>query len=101
MCQPLQALDTITLSQNVIKNLQWDEFIGELKERAPTLFKLLSKITSHSDKRNEKKRGSAHFPGICMAASIILKERNREMCGVQGVMSLLLFASRADKVVCA
>ena len=31
--------------------------------------------------------------------AVILKEWNREMCGLQSLMSLLLFASRVDIVV--
>ena len=36
---------------------------------------------------------------ILASASVILKERNREMCGVQSLMSLLLFLSHANKHV--
>lgn len=46
---------------------------------------------------NKKKGESAHYLSILMAVAVILKERNREMCGVQSLISLLLFASRVDK----
>ena len=46
---------------------------------------------------NKKKGESAHYLSILMAVAVILKERNREMCGVQSLISLLLFASHVDK----
>ena len=61
---------------------QWKSLIEHLLSTAPTLFRLLSTISSHSDHRNKKKVDSAHYPGICMTAAVLLKERNREMCGV-------------------
>ena len=45
--------------------------------------------------RNQQKRGDAH----CMLMAILLKERNREMCGVQTLLSLILFSSRVQKQV--
>ena len=65
--------------------------VYELQAKAPTLLRVLSTIGAHNDHRNQKKCGSM--------ASVVLKERNREMCGLQSIMSLLLFASRVDKVV--
>ncbi len=45
------------------------------------------------------KVGEAHFPGICSAAAILLKERNREMCGLQSLVSLLMYSCHAEKQV--
>lgn len=78
---------------------QWKSLIEHLSSIAPTLFRLLSTISSHSDHRNKKKVDSAHYPGICMTAAVLLKERNREMCGVQSLISLLLYSSHVDKQV--
>ena len=77
----------------------WKSCIDELLAKAPSLLQILTKIACHSDHRNTKKMNSAHFPSICMAAAVILKERNKQMCGVQSLLSLLLFASRVDKQV--
>ena len=51
------------------------------------------------DHRNRSKSGRAHQPGICMAAAVVLKERNQKMTGVQSLVSLMLFASHVDKQV--
>ena len=32
-----------------------------------------------------------------MATAIMLKERNREMCGIQTLLSLILFSSHVQK----
>ena len=78
---------------------RWKDCIEDLSLRAPTLLSLLSSIVSHSDHRNEKKIESAHYPGICMTTAVLLKERNREMCGVQSLISLILYSSHAEKEV--
>ena len=75
----------------------WKVLIDELVSKAPILLQILCTLTSSSDPRNKHKSGSVHHPGICMAASVILKERNREMCGVQAMISLLLFESHANR----
>ena len=77
-----------------------EAFIQELKTHAPTLFQIASVIASHNDHKNESKKGSQHHPGICMALAILLKERNREMCGLQTVVSIAMFSSRVQKKVC-
>ena len=78
---------------------KWSNFVSDLSLKAPTLLKILSSIITHSDHRNKQKTDTAHHPGLCMATSILLNERNREMCGVQSIMSLLLFSSHVDKQV--
>ena len=42
------------------------------------------------------KKDEQHMPGICMAVATLLKERNREMCGVQSIISV---ASQVKKKV--
>ncbi len=79
--------------------VKWKTCVDELRAKAPLLLQILQKIACHSDHRNVKNVNTAHYPGICMAAAIILKERNREMCGMQSLISLLLFASCLDKQV--
>ena len=53
----------------------------------------------HNDHRNNNKKGTHHIPGVCMAIAILL-ERNREMCGIQSLLPLILFQSHAQKRVC-
>lgn len=77
----------------------WKRCMDELAVKCQSLLQILTKIACHSDHRNKKKIDTVHYPSICMAAAVILKERNREMCGLQSLTSLLLFASRVEKQV--
>jgi len=73
-----------------------------VKVKAPVLFQLLVTAVSHNDHRNTHKQGCHHYPGICMAAAVLLKERNRvnrEMCGVQTMLSLVMFNAHVQKKV--
>ena len=101
LCQRLPAnrslFRNIPLSQAV--NFKWSLLVTELQSRAPLLFKALSSIATHCDHRNQGKVGTSHYPGICMAAAVMLKERNREMCGVQSVVSLLMYSCHCEKRV--
>ena len=78
---------------------QWSNCIHELESKAPTMLKVFSIICTRNDHRNQHKCGDSHHPGICMAVAAILKERNREMCGIQSLISLVLFTSRVEKKV--
>ena len=82
-----------------LSDFSWKPLIIELQDNAPVLFKILTSIVSHSDSRNNFKVGSAHFSGICTAVSVVLKERNREMCGIQSLVSLLMYSSCCEKQV--
>lgn len=82
-----------------IKEFEWDNLIEEFKNKAPLFFQILCSVTSRNDHRNKSKHGRAHNPGICMAAAVVLKERNQKMTGVQSLISLTLFASHVDKQV--
>lgn len=61
----------------------WDVFVSELKSKAPTLLNILLTLVSFNDRRNTTKVGAAHHPGVCAAVAVLLKERSREMCGLQ------------------
>lgn len=88
-----------SISVNEMKNFKWNNFIDILTVKAPTLYCVISKVVSHSDFRNRTKLDRAHYPGICMISAVLLKERNREMCGIQSIISLLLYYSRTEKQV--
>ena len=89
----------LKILQAPLADFNWKVFVEDLQNKAPTFFQLLSIIASHGDHRNKTKVGDTHNPGICMAAAVILKERNREMNGVQSILSLLLFTSHVNKQV--
>lgn len=88
-CAKITKLDTFT----------WDCYIHEMEQKSPILLRLLRLIVSHSDHRNQQKQAEHHVPGICMTTAIMLKERNREMVGVQTHISLALFTSQVNKQV--
>ena len=71
--------------------------MNELESTAQLLLRLMLLIVSHSDHRNKEKRRARHYPGMCMAIATLLKERNREMSGVQTPISLSLFSSHVQK----
>ena len=100
LCQhsvaPLSRFRHIPVSD--LTEFDWKDCIDELSVKAPHFLEVLTKIACHSDARNKKKVTSAHNPAICMATSTILKERNKEMCGMP-LVSPLLFTSRVQKQV--
>ena len=73
--------------------------IAELEGKAPLLLRICSSIVSVNDHRNQHKCGASHYPGICMATAVLLKERNREVTGLQSLMYLLFFSSHVEKKV--
>lgn len=95
--QPVSVFRKVTSAQ--MESFSWDWYIQELETKCPILYRILGAVVTHSDHRNTLKKGSAHHPGICMAAAVLLKERNREMVGVQSYLSLVLFNSRVQKNV--
>ena len=84
---------------DALPQFRWCDCIAELKVKAPLTLQLVTALVSKNDSRNKQKCGDAHYPGICMAIAIMLKERNREMCGIQTLLSLILFSSRVQKQV--
>ena len=88
------------VSVDKFEKFSWDDCISELQSTCPTLLCILRNVVSSSDHRNVHKQSSSHHPGLCMAIAVILKERNREMCGVQTFLSLVLFNSHVQKKVC-
>lgn len=82
-----------------LPEFSWGIFITELQTKAPVLFRVMTSLVSRNDHRNQQKKGAAHYPGICMAVAIMLKERNREICGIQRMISPILFTSRVQKQV--
>ena len=65
----------------------------------PTLLQLLTAVVGVNDDRNTSKKGEQHHPGVCTAMAILFKERNREMCGIQTFISLVMFSSHVPKKV--
>ena len=78
---------------------KWSDMMMELEDVAPLLLKILHCLVAHNDSRNKFKVGAAHHPGICAAVAVILKERNREMCGLQSLLSLIMYSCHCEKQV--
>lgn len=97
LTKPLSPFRKIDASK--CSSFQWKMFVEELSHKAPTFLKILSSIVTSNDKRKQAAVIGSHNPGLSMAAAILLKERNREMCGLQSIISLLLYSSHVDKQV--
>lgn len=95
LTKPLSPFRKIDVSK--CSSFQWKVLVEDLSQKAPTLLKILSSIVV--DKRKKAAVTSTHHPSLCMAAAILLKERSREMCGLQSIISLLLYSSHVDKQV--
>ena len=81
---------------------KWSDLVDDMRSKSPILLQAFSTVVSHNDHRNTSKKGEQrHNPSICMATAILLKERNREMCGVQAIISIALYLSRVQKKVSA
>ena len=87
------------------EGFSFSDCITELERMCPTLFRLLTSVVTANDARNAEKRvkfrkkSAHHFPSVCTAAAILLKERNREMCGIQTHIALVLYHSNVKKKV--
>ena len=99
LCRRAEPSIFRTTAPENLSQFKWRSYVDEMESKAPTLLQLLMHLVSHSDRRNDAKKGDYHYPAVCMSAAVILKERNREMVGLPTYMSLLLFSSRAHKQV--
>ncbi len=87
------------------EEFSFPECIADLERTCPTLLRFLTSVVSANDARNAeqivkyRKKSTHHYPGICTAAAILLKERNREMCGLQTYVALVLYHSNVKKRV--
>ena len=95
---PVSLFRSMTLEQ--AENFSWTQAIAELKTKAPILYHILDLAVTHSSRRNKQKKGERQFSGLCMSVAILLKERNRMMCGIQSYVSSALFSSHVQKKVC-
>ena len=88
-----------TIAATDLANTKWGAFMEELQSKAPTLLHLLTTIVTFNDHRNVSKVGVSHHPGICAAVAVLLKERSREMCAIQSIVSVLMYTCHSDKQV--
>lgn len=82
-----------------IPQFQWEHFIEDLELKSPLLLRVLITAVTRIDYRYQHIPETAKFPGIVSAAALLLKQRNREMCGMASVVSLLMYACHCEKKV--
>ena len=99
LCQKKGASLFRKISLMGLSNNMWDAFMSDLESKAPTLLHIIVALVSFSDRRNILKVGTSHYPSICAAVAVLLKERNREMCGLQSLVSVLLYTCHSEKQV--
>ena len=100
LCRRAELTSFCNIPLKELQEFTWSKYVGEVEAVSPLLLELLKMIVSRSDSRNDCKRGRCHFPGISTAVAVLLKERNREMVGLQTFISLVLFTSYVQKQVC-
>lgn len=97
LCQKKPASLFRKIPVEDLAEFKWDDMIVELHNEAPLLLKVVDCLVARNDGRNKKKVGAAHYPGICSAISVLLKERNQEMCGLQSLISLMMYSCHCEK----
>ncbi len=95
--EPVSLFQAVSFEPSL--SFSWTRCIEELQTKCPILLQLLWAIVGHSDHRNRVKQGEHHYPGMCAATAILLKERNKHMLGIQTLLSLVLYSSRVQKKV--
>ena len=75
------------------KEFSWDTLLGEVQTYAPVLYSFMNACTKTKTPRSNRKATI----GICIA--MLLKYRYRNMCLVQKIVSLILYAGHSAKQV--
>lgn len=100
-------------SADELKSFSWKGVIQELRLTAPTFLAILQAAAQsfrprapRAPKVVQKKKGrpSKHLQRardsvVGMAAAVLLKERNQQMCKPQAIVSTILYAAHAAKKV--
>ena len=95
MCKVKPQPSVLRVSSENSTNLQvfkWGALSAELTKKAPVLMKILKAAA-------ESHQTSLHINPVCMAAAILLKQRNSQMCALQSIVGTLLYAGHAGKKV--
>lgn len=97
LCQKGTRFRSIPVDQ--IANFRWDDFIEEMESKSPLLLRTLTTVATRVDHRYQHTPKTAKYPGIVTAAAVLLKQRNREMCGIPSIVSLMMYAGHCEKQV--
>lgn len=74
-----------------LRKFAWGDVVNKLKNLAPTLFRVIMALCSSKRRCNQSIGG--------MAATVLLKGRNKHICLTQSVLSVLLYAGHCSKMV--
>ena len=81
-------------------NFKFVDFVEkELKERAAFLYQVLRTVVSSNSNRNTTKTMEKKTLAVAMAAGLLLKARNKDMCLTQVVTSLILHNGGLSQMV--
>lgn len=86
-----------THTKESMLTFSWSAAGNEIQEKAPLLHRVLQAAASPKFMRGRS--DSARYPGICLAAGILLKLRDPAMSLIPYVMSLMLKAAGITKKV--
>ena len=83
-----------------IVSFKFGDFVEkELKERADLLYQILRTVVSSDSNRNTTKNMEKKTLAMAMAAGILLKARNKDLCLTQVVTSLILHNGGLSQMV--
>lgn len=100
-CKKLCAKNNPSLLRTATKdnmlNFSWSAVRHELNDRAPLFHRLL--LASADPKSISQTNDPNRYPGVCTAAAILLKNRDKGMSLVPYVISTILKVGRTSKRV--
>jgi len=98
LCSTTNGLTSVVrnTSPSNLKQFSWNEVLDELGRKAPALFAILEASVNRFRNKHPKEVSQR---SVAFAACILLRERNKFMCAAQCVISILLHAGHASKMV--
>lgn len=98
LCSTRQPSLLRTATKDTMLNFSWNAVGHEIEDKAPFLHRLL--LTSADPKSLTQSRNDPErYPGVCAAAAILLKKRDKAMSLVPYVISNILKVGRTSKMV--
>lgn len=96
LCLILPELSVLRVpSVHHLSSFRLDSFVNELRQKAPTLLAVLTAAAQPC--RSTGRECDPHV--IAMAAAILLKQRNQDLCMLQTIVGCLLHVGHAAKKV--
>lgn len=98
LCSTRQPSLLRTATKDTMLNFSWYAIGQEIKEKAPFFHRLL---LASADPKSLKQsiNDPGRYPGICAAAAILLKKRDKAMSLVPYIISNILKVGRTSKMV--